>query len=381
MRPRALCLAALSVFLLAAAPASATTASEAVDFLNQQRAANQIPANITLDDYRTTGCRNHNNYMAQNGDVLVHGEEPGKPGYTAEGADYSNTGEVLAEGGSGFTATTNPWDTAPLHQTILFNPNVDTAGYDESGAFFCMRVHLVFTQPADPAMYAYTSNLGRTNVPRSITVANEGPYAPQEAVGIPQGVPTGPQILFFIDGFGNNHATSYSLTGPGGAAVEAKLVDSTTPPPNGESYKAFQAGGDLIPVNPLEPLTEYTATVAWHNDDSGTDKTQTVTFKTAGLERGVALTLSKRLGKGRKATLGSPAEAVGQKATVRISKRKKGKKAKTSSTKTITLKASQKLKVPKKPGRGGAVIMKVSVPSFTLGDTRITVKSASRTYR
>lgn len=372
---------ALAAALAAAAPASATTASEAVQFLNQQRAANQIPAGVTLDAYRTTGCKNHNAYMAQNGG-LVHGEQQGNPGYTTEGADYNNTSEVLAQGGAGWSASTNPWDAAPLHQTILFDPDVDSAGYDESSdGFFCMRFHSVFSQPANPKLYAYTGNLGRENVPTSITVNGEGPYAPQEAVGIPQGTPTGPQILFFAEGFQQNHAVSFSLVGPGGSPVEAKLVDSTTQPPPGESYKPFQAGGDLIPVNALDSLTEYTATVVWHDDNSGAETTQTVTFKTAGQQRVVALKLSKKLARGRKAVLSAPGEAVGQRATVKISTRRKGHRAKTSSTRRITLKTSQKLKLPARPGRGGAVIVKATVPSFTLGDTRFTVTPAQRTYR
>jgi hypothetical protein len=108
---------------------------------------------------------------------------------------------------------------------------------------------------------------------------------------------------------------------------------------------------------------------------------QTVSFKTAGLQRGLTLTLSKKLARGRKATLKAPAEATGQRATVKISTRKRGKTAKTVSTKKITLKRSQKVKLPKKPGSGGAVIVRVTVPSFTLGDTRFTVTPASRTYR
>src|SRR3954470_9355124 len=107
---------AIAAALLAAAPASAATASEAVDFLNQQRAANQIPAGVTVDAHRTTGCKNHNSYMAQNRG-RGPGEDSDTPGYTAEGADYNNTSEVLAQGGTGWSASTNPWDAAPLHQT------------------------------------------------------------------------------------------------------------------------------------------------------------------------------------------------------------------------------------------------------------------------
>jgi hypothetical protein len=378
MPTRSACLAVFVGFLVAAAPAGATTSAEAVKFLNQQRAANDIPAGLTVDEESTKGCRNHNHYMALNG--FDHGEEPGKPGYTPEGANSDNA-EVLAGGEQEWTAATNPWDAAPGHQEILFHPASDMAGYDASEGFSCMRVHWVFEQAPTRAFYAYTGNLGRTDVPPSVVVQGEGPYAPQEAVGIPQGVATGPNILFFVDGFGEtNHAVSFSLTGPGGGAVEARMVDSTTPPPEGFSGRVYSTGGDLIPVNPLDPFTDYTATVTWHNDDTGEEKQQTVAFKTAGFQRGLTLQLSKKLTK-RRARLTAPGEAVGQRATVKISTQKRKKKAKTFSTKKITLKQTQRIKLPRKPGRGGKVIVRVTVPSFTLGDTRFSVTPAKRTYR
>jgi hypothetical protein len=164
--------------------------------------------------------------------------------------------------------------------------------------------------------------------------------------------------------------------------VETKMVDSTTQPPDGNTYKPFQTGGDMIAVNPLDPFTDYTATVMWHNDDTGAEMPQTVSFKTSGFLRGLNnLTLSKKLARGRRAKLTAPAEAVGQKATVKISTQKRKRKAKAFSTKQITLKQTQRIKLPKKPGRGGAVIVKVTVPTFTLGDTRFTVTPAKRTYR
>ena len=376
MRLRSATLLAVAAALVAAVPASATTSQEAVNFLNQQRAANDIPASAVFDDYRTTGCKNHDQYMIQNGNQLQHGEQQGNPGYTPEGADYNNIGEVLAQGGIQWSASVNPWDDAPLHQAILFDPRVGKSGYDEAGGFACMRLEINFSNPPTPSFYAYTGNLGPQHVPPREVVCCEGPYAPQEAVGIPQGVPTGPDILFFTSGFGfHNHATSFSLTGPGGAPVDAKLVDSTTPPPDGQSYKAFSTGGDLIPVQPLDPFTDYTATVTWVNDDDSNapPHTQNVSFKTDGFARGLTLTLSKKLGKGRKATLKAPGEAIGQKAKVKI-------KGKTSSTKTITLKASQKINVPK-PGKHGRTAVTVTVKSFVLGDTRFTVTPAKRSYR
>jgi hypothetical protein len=321
--------------------------------------------------------------MALNG--LGHSEQEGNPGYTPEGADYTNSGEVAAQGGPGWSASTNPWDAAPLHQAILFDPRVGKSGYDESEGFRCMRLELLFEFLDTPKFYAYTSNLGPQRVPPREVICCEGPYAPQEAVGIPLNTPTGPNIIFVNQGFGysKNHAVSFSLTGPGGAPVEAKFVDSNTPPPpQGQGYRAFNLGGDMIPVHPLDPFTDYTAQVTWHNDDQSVpDQTQTVPFKTDGFARGLTLTLSKKLAKGRKATLKAPAEAGGQKAKVKIGLLKKGKtKAKTVSTKTITLKGSQKLKVPKAP-KGGRAVVTVTVASFVVGDTRFSVTPATRKYR
>jgi hypothetical protein len=376
VRLRLATLLAVAAAIGAAAPASATTSQEAVDFLNQQREANGIPGSAVYDEHKTTGCANHDHYMALNG--LGHGEDPSKPGYTSEGDDYYASGEVAAQGAvGGWSAATNPWDEAPLHQAILFDPRVGKSGYAEAEGFQCMRLELLFAQPDPPRFYAFTSNLGPQHVPPREVVCCEGPYAPQEAVGIPQNTPTGPNIIFTNQGFGysKNHAVSYSLTGPGGAPVEAKFVDSNTPPPPPNTQRAFNLGGDMIPVKPLDPFTDYVATVTWANDDQPDrpNQTQIVKFKTDGFARGLTLTLSKKLGKGRKATLKAPAEAVGQKAKVKI-------KAKAASTRTITLKQSQKIKVPKARKHGKAVVT-VTVKPFVLGDTRFTVTPAKRSYR
>jgi hypothetical protein len=372
--------AALAAALLVATPAHASTSEEAVAFLNQQRQANSIPAGITVDAYRTTGCHNHNRYMEQNG--LGHMEDPSKPGYTPEGADYTNSGEVLAQGATGWTAGSNPWDAAPLHQSLLFDPRVNSAGYDEYDSFACMRFGFNFTSPAQPTFYAYTGNVGRTNVPFREFVYGEGPYAPQEAVGIPQGVPTGPNILFFTEGFGStNHAVLFNLIEAGGHGVDVKLVDSKTPPPpNGNGYQAFTTGGDMIPVQPLLPATSYTANVLWRNDDNGQQSPQSVPFKTSGKQQALALSLSKKLSKsGRKATLKAPAAAVGQRATVRIQLAKKGKSLKTVSSKTLALKRSQTVKVPA-PSKGGKAAVRVTLPPFAAGDTRYDTPPVARTY-
>jgi hypothetical protein len=365
-------MATLAAALATAGPASATTSQEAVAFLNQQRFLNGIPSSVALDDYRTTGCHNHNRYMEQNG--LGHGEEPGKPGYTPEGADYANSGEVLARGSFGFTAVSNPWDAAPLHQTLLFDPQVSSAGYDEDQGFACMRFGFDFSPVPQPVLYAFTSDRGRTDVPASVTVRGEGPYAPQELVGIPQGVPTGPNILFFTVGVFKNHAVpgSFSLTGPSGA-VNVRMVDSATPAPGGG--QAFTTGGDMIPVKPLEPVATYRVAVTW--EDSGGQRTpQTLSFKTAGQKATLSLALSGTLSKARKATLKAPPAVVGRKAKVELGRKFKHGHPGLVTTKQIALKRSQAIPVP-----NGMVRVTVTVPSFTAGSTRYTVTRARRTYR
>jgi hypothetical protein len=365
-------LTALAAALAVAAPAAATTSEEAVAFLNQQRALNGIPSNVGFDQYRTTGCYNHNRYMEKNG--LGHGEDPGKPGYTVEGADYTNSGEVLARGSFGFTAHTNPWDTAPLHQTLLFDPQVNAAGYDEYSRLACMRFGFDFAAAQQPVLYAFTGDRGRKEVPRSVTVRGEGPYAPQELVGIPQGVPTGPNILFFTVGVSSNHAVpgSFSLRGSGGN-VNVKLVDSTTPAPGGG--KAFTTGGDMIPVKPLEPLTTYKVAVTWE-DGNGQRMPQTLSFKTAGRMATLSLSLSRSLSRKRKATLKAPPAAVGRRTRVKLERKFADGSPRIVTTRQITLKRSQTIAVPK-----GMARVTATVPSFTAGGTRYTVTAATRTYR
>ncbi len=55
-----------------------------VGYVNAQRAAQGIPANIANDAALTTGCANHNAYGRMN-NVLVHEEDPALAGYTASG--------------------------------------------------------------------------------------------------------------------------------------------------------------------------------------------------------------------------------------------------------------------------------------------------------
>src|ERR1044072_4695190 len=115
-------LALLALAVLAGpAPAGAVTPDVAIANLNAQRAANGIPAGITIDPALSQGCVAHDNYMHLNGE-LTHDEVDGKPGYSREGQQAGQT-SVLALGAPPWTSpTTNPWGLAPIHLGLLLAP-------------------------------------------------------------------------------------------------------------------------------------------------------------------------------------------------------------------------------------------------------------------
>jgi hypothetical protein len=92
--------------------------------------------------------------------------------------------------------------------------------------------------------------------------ASEVPYTPQQLLGMPATKTTGPNILLFSAA---DRATprSATITGPHGS-VAVGLVNADTVSPVGDG-KLFLGGGALVPIQPLAPLTTYTATVVWHD--------------------------------------------------------------------------------------------------------------------
>jgi hypothetical protein len=257
-RIRSLAVAA-PLLLMLAAPAQATTGAEIVSFLNAQRAANGIPAGIVEDPGLSAGCAKHNHYGALNNE-LTHGEDPAKPGYTAEG-DQAGKTSVLYQGAS-WTATSNAFETAPIHLHQLLAPRIDVMGAAESEGFGCATSLASLRRPAPPAQVTYTYPGNDTkNVPTS-EVAREGPYTPGQQVGIAEGATTGPYLFVLFDGpaqsaFDPARVQSASLTGPSGA-VPIATVDNTT---NGLT-DFLPTGAQIIPRAALAPNTTYTASIS-----------------------------------------------------------------------------------------------------------------------
>jgi len=244
------------------AAASAVGAAQAISILNAQRAANGIPAGVTVDRRLTAACAAHDRYMAR-GHGLTHREVPGARGYSAGGA-YAATHAVLARG-SGWESG-DPYDNAPLHLDQLLAPRLRAAGSADLLGFSCTTTFPGWTRadPAAPSVYTFPGP-GASAPPSEI--ATESPFTPGSLVGIRAGSRTGPVLLVLADAPGqppeDNPATlsQASLTGPQGP-VAVKTVDGETPIPGGGTLAPYiSPGGFLIPVAPLRPGTTYQAHV------------------------------------------------------------------------------------------------------------------------
>jgi hypothetical protein len=301
VRPRSTCFALLAccATLLTPAAAHAVAPAEALRLLNLQRSANGIPGDVVESAGLSDGCAKHGAYIGLNAADLVSGEDPAKPGYTAEGDRQtleSNGVELLSRDPT-WTETTNPWLLAPLHLFRLFDPEVAVAGYGEAGAVACLRVRGGRAAAAAPELYSVPGP-GRAGVPVSELNA-QTPHTPQQLADIPPGLMTGPNILLFTRGLRGSRplsAAAFSLTGPAGA-VDARLVGEGTANAVGSGGWLY-GGGVLIPTAPLAPFATYVARVTWHRDAEemrpAADAEQVVTFETAGLPNAIDVTIVSR---------------------------------------------------------------------------------------
>lgn len=281
-----------------------------VQFLSAQRAANGIPAPIAHDSVLSDGCAKHDRYGAING-VLTHGEDPSKPGYTAEG-DQAGKTSVLYAGGAPWSAARNPFENAPIHLHQLLAPRIDRMGAAEVSGYGCATTLASRNRAAPPAdiTYSYPGD-GATAWPPAQT-AFEGPYTPGERVGIPQGTTTGPYLYIMFDGPGLSvsataQATAASLTGPDGP-VSVVTVDNTTSGLQGY----LPTGMEVIPRTPLRAGSTYRASVEASVSDSGVAArtfTRTWTFTTGQTPNTVALTSAGS--SGRQFTVAGRSDAPG----------------------------------------------------------------------
>ena len=283
----ALLVAALALtFTATASSASAdTSAQQSLAALNRIRSENGIPAGITLNDDWSAKCAAHDRYMQIN-DLLVHAEDPSKPGYS-EGGNWAGTSSVLA-GGGGWGPDSTPWDTAPIHFAQMLGPGLSETGIANVSGYSCLTTWPGYERTgSSDVIYTYPGD-GRSDVYAS-EVAGELPFVPGQFVGLPAGTGTGPYLYVLPDGPWISHwnnqprLTAASLTGPAGQ-VEVRMIDNTNP--NIAGYLP-RGSGMVIPVKPLRSNANYTATATLSG--GGDTLSKTWSFKTLGLENNVSI--------------------------------------------------------------------------------------------
>lgn len=290
--------ALLLVATLAASPtaASATdvSGSQIVGFLNAQRAAHGFPADLVEDPSLSDGCARHNHYSALNRS-LDHREDPLRPGYTAAG-DAAALSSVLYQGTT-WTASANPFESAPIHLHQLLSPLIDRLGASENEGYGCASSLASLGRPPAQVDTLFTYPGDGTRGWRASEVAREGPFTPGQTAGIPQGRATGPTLYVLASGPGIAWTTptkvaSASLTGPTGA-VSVLTFDRSSP----QVGQYLPAGAQLLPRTPLAAGTTYRAAIRLRVGTTGGDReiARSWSFTTAG-KKAVACTTRLRFG-------------------------------------------------------------------------------------
>jgi hypothetical protein len=232
----------------------------AIADLNAQREANGIPPITTVDQsFASTWCPHEETGPGEGGVVRV---ESSRDGWSTEWS---------------------PWNSAPLHQQAMYYPLWTAAGDVNVESKACMGLGDSSPRPTKPTFYDFVGERGPSDVPISETVFEELPLAPQQAVGIPQGQRTGPDLIAYALGMSSPgsapEATSWSLVSASGEVVpDVQMVDEEKMAAIGHRG-LLEEDGVMIPPE-LAPLTTYTASINWRSVTSETRATQTFKFTT-----------------------------------------------------------------------------------------------------
>lgn len=257
-------LAVAVLLALGSGSALASTPTEELGWLNQKRAANGIPAAITLDPEWSARCAQHIDYLWRT-QTIVHAEDPASPWYT-EAGNWAGTRAVLSLGAT-WTATDFIWEYAPFHLAQLLAPQLDRSGIADARGYTCVTTWPGYTRPLPAVDQVVTYPGNGTTIYPSMT-AREVPTTPAEALGLRN--PTGPHLYAYQ--WGPSLASGAEITiagarlvGPDGP-VAVRWIDRSTPT---VGLYLPAAAGIVIPVRPLASGA-YTATVAFTNGVSRT---------------------------------------------------------------------------------------------------------------
>ena len=261
------------------AAASAAAAAQALAVVNATRAQAGLPA-VQLDPHLTDSANSHafywlfNNASPSVGGLGIHQETPGLPGFSgigpgqravAWGYSTERTAEDITHRGTP-TAGVNDWVNSVFHRFPILRPDLVAIGYAQAevGSINIQDMEFGYAAPGSATPVRYPA-AGQTKVP-AVFVDNE----------LPDPVPSGaarttgyPVTVTFAAG-DSVSLTSFTLSGPDGAALDGYLLAPSSSTENSAS---------LLPAAPLQRATAYTAHIVATVDGQRYD--QTWSFTTA----------------------------------------------------------------------------------------------------
>ena len=276
---------ALALATAGSAAAGPLSGAAIIDRLNGERAQLGLYDNVQQVPAWSAKCGLHNRWMRLN-NRLQHPEIKGTRGYS-RGGNWAGTSSVLARG-NGWRAG-NPWRNAPIHLTQAFHPDLRQAGASDAFGHSCLTTWPGMDDtdsvkpigaPLDDHFWTLPKHGGRIFPAQR---AAEGPFTPQEKVGIRAGALTGPYLYVWAttDRLSEEDMQQVpdpttgemvwpegalhmplaiiergSLIGPNGDAVATKVIDD-----GDVGGLAGLGNGWLLPIRPLKPRTAYRATV------------------------------------------------------------------------------------------------------------------------
>lgn len=222
--------------------------AQLLSWLNAERNRWGLPGNVSGVPLWSRGCAAHDIYGTVS-KKLEHFESPLVAGFSPGGNWAAERSVLAAEGSRGWRAEGNPWMDAPYHLEQVFTPWIGKTGVDDTRGYQCMTTipGILEEPPATPGTIWTFPGDGTTGLP-PVENARELPRTPNEVLGLKS--LTGRQLIVW-QSTGHPHeinVTSASLTSPDGP-VAVKWVDKGV------------SGAIIVPVEPLEPFTTYTAKV------------------------------------------------------------------------------------------------------------------------
>ena len=264
----ALGLAAIGAALVVAGPIStATAAGPAADdwlgIVNVYRTQSGL-APIANNPAWSSGAQNHSCWMLLNG--IAHDEAPGTPGYTVDGDQAGNSGNVAVSSNSAATARSHIdlWMSGPFHAIGLLRPSLQQAAYGmcasppnptntqwKSAATLDVVRGNTWGAPKPASPVVFPGNGATTSLTRFVAESPD----PRSFCGW-GGQRVGLPLIALMPS--NVTSASATLSGPAGPVPTCVLHKDNT----SGTASAILGGDNAVVVVPATPLTTGTYTVS-----------------------------------------------------------------------------------------------------------------------